>query len=382
MNSSGIFSLAGFAYQIKVFIYYLSSVKESSSIGFETFDDVALQPNDTSENKTEQENKLSLYNGLLTEDSGISAIQIKHTRLSSDDYEKVLFNWIILESSATTIEKYILFVDQKYGNTDSVFPEDYNKLYQKIVTSNLASTALISKVKKIIDNDYKRFYSLCQSINKKYKFEESLNIDDKISKAYESLFNKGGVEERTYNLRICELAKNINNDILTTILSGQPYSCSYEELRHKIESICQNIRDDYYMPPSFSQFKKATNVDIKSKEILSSRQYIQLTKCKLQESRIKEYLIFEEYYNSYKLRNLENLNNDIIGDIEEVTHGNFEMTKDELYATNNDIPICRLNGTLGKDNSYAPNTHIRQGSAIHLTKSGTDKSLIISWEDE
>ena len=42
LNSSGIYSLAGFAYQIKVFVYYLSQLREGYSIGYETYDDVSL----------------------------------------------------------------------------------------------------------------------------------------------------------------------------------------------------------------------------------------------------------------------------------------------------------------------------------------------------
>ena len=43
MNNSGIFSLSGFAYQIKVFIYYLSMLEDGYTIGYETYDDIALK---------------------------------------------------------------------------------------------------------------------------------------------------------------------------------------------------------------------------------------------------------------------------------------------------------------------------------------------------
>lgn len=148
MNNSGILSLAGFAYQIKVFIYYLSDLEEGYTIDYETYDDVALNKSDT--DKEKQESKLHTYNGLLNSHSGITALQVKHTSISTEDYEKILFNWILLESNALNVEKYILCVDKQYENKDNVFSNNLKLLFDKITTTTKTNAALITKVKNIV----------------------------------------------------------------------------------------------------------------------------------------------------------------------------------------------------------------------------------------
>lgn len=43
VEKSGIYSLGGFAFQIKVFVIYLSSLKEEIQAEFETYDDVTIR---------------------------------------------------------------------------------------------------------------------------------------------------------------------------------------------------------------------------------------------------------------------------------------------------------------------------------------------------
>ena len=380
MNNSGIFSLAGFAYQIKVFIYYLATLEEDDTIGYETYDDVALKKTDIDQHK--QENKLHTYNGLLKSPAGITALQIKHTNLSEEDYEKVLFNWILLKNNSLNVEKYVLFVDKTYGNKDSVFQNDLKPLFDKIMATKKTNASLIRKVKNILNGDYTLFCNICDEIKNKYVFQEINDIDDEISKNYKSIFNHGGVMESTYKLRIKELVQKIEYEILKSVSENNSYSCDYSTFKHMVESINDCVRDDFYLPLNYSDFKKASKLDITNTDIIKSRQYIQLSKCDLPESLIKEHLIFEEYYNFYKLRNLENIKTNVISDIENTTYYNFEMTKTDLIANGNDTPQKRLKETLSRDNSHTPNTQIRNGSAIHLTKADTEKDLLISWEDD
>ncbi len=380
MNNSGIFSLSGFAYQIKVFIYYLSMLEDGYTIGYETYDDIALKKSDTETNK--QEDKLNTYNGLLNSSSGITALQIKHTTLNSEDYEKVLFNWILLKNEFSNIDKYVLFVDKTYGNKDSVFPNDLEPLFDKIIKSKKTNAALITKVRNILNNDYILFCNLCAEIQNKYSFQEMENIDDEISKSYKDIFNQGGVIEPNYYLRIKEFVQEIEYAILESVTKNNSYTCDYSTFKHIVENINKRVRDEIYLPPNFSSFKQSSKLDIKNSEIVNSRQYIQLLKCGLPESVIKENLIFEEYYSFYKLRNLENIKLNEISNIENTTHYNFEVTKALLNAKGKDCPYERFDQTLNKENSYTPNTHIKYGSAIHLTKSDTEKDLLIPWEDD
>ena len=42
-DQSGINSLGGFAYQIRLFVYYMLSMEENMSIGFEIVDDISIK---------------------------------------------------------------------------------------------------------------------------------------------------------------------------------------------------------------------------------------------------------------------------------------------------------------------------------------------------
>jgi len=380
LNNSGIFSLAGFAYQIKVFIYYLTQLQENYAIGFETYDDVALQRTDI--DSTTQEGKLQTYNGIFNAPSGITALQVKRTTLLNDDYEKVLFNWIILNNSSANVEKFVLLVDKSYGNTDSVFPKDLRILYNKIITSSSRKNALITQVKEIINNDYTLFTKICSNIKNKYKFKEVDDIDNEIFESYKPIFNHGGVKDVIYKMRIRDFAEKIQYILLEDIAQNHSYKCDYAVFKTLIEDVVARIKDDLYIPPDFSNFRRNSRVDIADTTISKSRQYLQLKKCTIPDSLIKEQLIFEEYYNTYKLRCLENLKSTNVENIEYTTHFNFEMTKSNLQANGNDTPNNRLFQTQQQTNTYAHNDQIRNGSAIHLTKADTPADMLISWEDE
>ena len=380
MNNSGIYSLAGFAYQIKMFIYYLTQLQDNYALGFETYDDVALQRTDI--DSAEQEGKLQTYNSIFNSPSGITALQVKRTTLSNDDYEKVLFNWIILNNSSANVENFVLLVDKSYGNTDSVFPTDLSSLYNKIINSNSNRNALITQVKEIINNNYTLFTQLCKSIKDRYTFKEIDDIDNEILESYKPIFNHGGVKDVIYKLRIRDLAEKIQYALLEDISQNHFYKCDYAMFKTIVEDVVARIKDDLYIPPDFSDFRRNSRVDIADTAISKSRQYIQLKKCAIPDSLIKEQLIFEEYYNAYKLRCLENLKSTNVENIEHTTHFNFEITKSNLQANNNDTPNNRLVQTQEKANTYAQNDQIRNGSAIHLTKADTAADMLISWEDE
>lgn len=43
LDNSGIYSLSGFSYQIRVFVYYMLKLKEGMQIEFETIDDINMK---------------------------------------------------------------------------------------------------------------------------------------------------------------------------------------------------------------------------------------------------------------------------------------------------------------------------------------------------
>nr|WP_296084689.1 hypothetical protein [uncultured Blautia sp.] len=116
-DESGINSLGGFAYQIKVFVSYMLSMEEGMQAEFETADDIAISKM-TPDIIDDNEDK---FRNLIVSPNGIKAIQVKRTSITEKVAKQVLFNWMLLEKSGKTITNYILFTDKSYKNSDIVF---------------------------------------------------------------------------------------------------------------------------------------------------------------------------------------------------------------------------------------------------------------------
>ena len=97
------------------------------------------------------------FNSLFKTSKGITAIQVKKTKLDTKDFEQLLFNWILLEVSGETIIKYILLMDSKYNNKDLIFEKSAKTMYEEIVSSNEGAKSLKSKVKKTLGEDFVKF---------------------------------------------------------------------------------------------------------------------------------------------------------------------------------------------------------------------------------
>ena len=154
-DQSGINSLGGFAYQIRLFVYYMLSMEENMSIGFEVIDDISIKTLTTA-TLDRNEDK---FRNLLRSPSGIKAIQSKRTTISQDTARQILLNWILLAETDMNITDYILCTDSSYGNSDIIFNTSAEDLYQKVISSEKSSQATISKVKnKYKDNKEEFIY--------------------------------------------------------------------------------------------------------------------------------------------------------------------------------------------------------------------------------
>lgn len=111
-DESGINSLGGFAYQIKVFVSYMLSMEEGMQAEFETADDIAISKM-TPDIIDDNEDK---FRNLIVSPNGIKAIQVKRTSITEKVAKQVLLNWMLLEKSGKTITNYILFTDKSYKN--------------------------------------------------------------------------------------------------------------------------------------------------------------------------------------------------------------------------------------------------------------------------
>lgn len=131
-DSSGINSLGGFSYQIRVFVYYMSLLKkEGMQIEFETIDDVNIREINADNIDENNENFINNVQGL---NSNI-AIQVKRTKVTPDVAKKVLLNWILLEISDNKVDKYILATDEYYNNEDILFSKTAEELFTEIKES-------------------------------------------------------------------------------------------------------------------------------------------------------------------------------------------------------------------------------------------------------
>jgi hypothetical protein len=375
-DDSGIKSLAGFAYQIRVFAYYLSLMEQDMEVGFETLEDVAIK--NLKENNIDE--KCDNYCSIYKSHDETTAIQVKKTRLSNAKFLNVLFNWLLLEMSDKNISKYILFVDSSYNNEDNLFLKSVDELFAFIENSDKLPTALISKVKSTINSDFSKLETAYNSIHSKYQIRPIDNIDDELYNSYRVIFKKSGVLENIYFTRLNELLSSITSRIMDSVMKGKSFSCNHLNFMKLAEEICQNNTNDK-LSLNYSNFRNTHSINITDLEISKSRQYKQLLACTDTPRFIEEHLMFEQYYNDFKCRCLENSKIDNIENIEITTCTNFSDVKEFLIQTNEDKPIKRLDSTKQRSNSYSDNEQIRFGSAIHLTKEKTEKSKLISWKD-
>lgn len=179
-DNSGINSLSGFSFQIRAFVYYMFMLEEGMQIEFETIDDVNIKKIKANEIDSHDE---KFRSKIIGKGSNI-AIQVKRTNLAESVVQKILLNWILLESSENVISKYILFTDNVYKNMDILFNKTAAEQFDLIIKSNKDSKAVITKVKKIYKDKFAEFEKIYNSIKEKYEFNSLEDINGKIEEGY------------------------------------------------------------------------------------------------------------------------------------------------------------------------------------------------------
>lgn len=375
-DKSGINSLGGFAYQIKVFVSYMLSMDENMQAEFETVDDVSVKKI-TPDTIDDNEDK---FRNLIVSPRGTKAIQVKKTAITEKIAKQVLFNWILLEGSDESVTDYILFTDSSYENSDIVFEVPAEDLYLEVLDTKKTQKATIAKVKKKYEKDKQGFIDVYDAVKNKYTFVSVNKIDDEINEKCKVLFKKAGVNTITYYNRIEELLKHITFEIIKSINENQPFVISYREMIAYSEDICARFTDQY-MYPVYSEFKKLNKIDFADLKIAQSREYKQLLACKMPQKLIETHLQYGSYYQNVCYKYLELNKISKIRDIEVTTFDNFENVKFMLQTEGKDTPVQRLSETKKQPNSYADSEQIRYGAGIYLTREDEVEHQI-SWEDE
>jgi len=371
-DSSGIKSLAGFSFQIKVFCCLAAELKEGQQIEFESIDDVATSRNCKAD-------KIDNLNGQILVQN-YESIQVKHTKLSKSLANKVLYNWIQIENSSCNISRYILITDEKYNNSDLLGTINIDDFINEVMLSTKKANANIAKVKKILndilESERKTFI---ENILKKHDFKP-INIDDEIVKNYKDKLLKSANEVVFYQ-RLDELLSEITNRILESINNLKPYLLTYTDFQKILNNVFERFSVDVSLP-SYNNFISVTPIDLKSTEFAKSREYRQLKYCSVSENYLRRYLLQEQYYKKVRNNYLDLCMDSKCGDIEITAYENFEDIREELQFSNDDTPYNRLKKTTNTLNSYAENEQIRKGVCIYLTSDNVSDGNQISWKDE
>lgn len=372
-DSSGIFSLAGFAYQIKVFILQTLEVDKGCTLEYETIDDVALKMDNSDIDKYEDK----LCSVLNVEKK--KAIQVKRTKVTNCVAQKVVKNWILADENNKDIDEFVLVTDREVD--ENIFGSiDIDMILQDINMSN-GCKSIEAKIKKL-GYDEAKIKEKIKNIVKRSHIQKYEDIDKEIEEKFYDFFVRDGVNQVTYFARIKEFLKQITVDILDAIGKGKPYLLQYEQLSHIRNSIIINFTDEKW-EPSFSEFRRLNKMSIEKMKAIKPREYEQLCTCaSLDSTYILRFLLYAEYYVNCKREYYERGMSNIVADIEYTAYGNFCDVKMELRKEKNDTPDNRLIRTKEKPNSKTLDDQMRYGVCIDLTSKDTDKEIQISWKDD
>jgi hypothetical protein len=376
LNDSGLSSLSGFSYQIKVFILRLTQLQQGQRVEFETLDDVAVRSLSSKDSISD-----SCFKWKVDETSSIEVFQVKQTNVSESVRRQVLYNWLLAYNQKPDISKFTLYVAQGYSINEKAFTNDSEKEYQTIIESDKAVTALVSRVKQIYKDDLTKFKRDYQTICSKSTIERLGDIDELIAEQLITPFHATAADiGKTYfEKRIAELFTRICARIMDRAGQRSPYVCVHAEYMQLCEEICKDISPTQYTP-DYEAFRQVFSQDDLTSEITNSREYRQLRYCKLSNSEILDHLSWEQYYQSIRQHYLADAKKEAISKTESIAHQNHKDVVYELQDENKDTPRLRLIKTKRCEISTLHDEFSRWGTYIFLTQN--DLPNKISWKDE
>lgn len=295
-NDAGLSSLSGFSYQIKVFILRLTQLQQGQRVEFETLDDVAVRSLSSKDSVSD-----SCFKWSVDETSSIEVFQVKQTNVTESVGRQVLYNWLLAYNQKPDIAKFTLYVAQGYSTNTKAFTNGSEKEYQTVIESDKAATALISRVKQIYKDDSAKFERDYQTICNRFTVKCLSDIDELIAKQLVTPFHATATDiGKTYfEKRIDELFTRICARIMDCAGQRIPYVCVHAEYMQLCEEICKNISPTQYTP-DYEAFRQVFAQNDLTDEITHSREYRQLSHCKLSNSEILDHLRWEQYYQSIR----------------------------------------------------------------------------------
>lgn len=373
---SGIASLSGFAFQIKVFILLLGSLQNGERLGFETLDDIAKEIiiHDDSDNdmciktKTDNSNKITVF-------------QVKQTNVTPAKSRDILYNWLLALNLHRNISHFKLYIDDGYSVNDKVFKNNYSIEYDFIISSTKGKSALISKIKSIYFGNEEQFRQDFDYIANNYTTEKIDDIDKKIMDVYSTALHLdaksiGAVYAKQ---RLKELFTITCARIIDCISQRKPFYCIREEIMQVCDEICRNISPDKYMP-DYSSFKQLHSFSKVSDTVKATRAYRQLQYCNLDAPNTMMHLLWQQYYGNIRNHYLMDAQQNIVDGIEDVASENHKNVVIELQEFGKDTPRLRLVKTKAKPIYALSDEHSCWGAYVFLTND-TGPNMI-SWKDD
>lgn len=376
-DTSGIDSLRGFSFQIKVFIWQLLNITDNNTIEYEGIEDVNVT--EFSNKKLDKREDL-LLTYIKEKEQGLNnAIQVKHTKLTKESIQQLLLNWLYIELDINNITEYTLVTATEYENKEEdISTFNIDQLYQNIITTEKSKRSLIRKVKDRLNNDRSLFNSKITSIMRKFKFIE-VNIDDEINKSGSKLFVRKYENDVIFSKRLKRFSIEIIGGILDSVDKRNTFTIGFSDMRLIVDKVNNEITEEKYTPYITSVEKR--DYQDRLNEIEQMREYIQLSYCNLTSEKILRYINYRDNYITARLNYLSLHQVQKINMIEEISYDNFEDVKEELLEDGNDSPNRRLRKTKEKSNGYTDQEPIKYGSLIYLTRENEEERQI-SWKDD
>ncbi|WP_413524441.1 hypothetical protein [Carnobacterium divergens] len=373
----GISSLGGFAFQIRVFLYYLLNLDENEMIEFEAIDDINVSK---IESLNIDKYEISFISKIKKIDISHHAIQVKRTNIDTSTARKILFNWLLIEIENINVERYTLLTSDLTVKDTIISNLDKHDIYIFLKNSKKKKSSNEAKLKFFFGAKFDEFETYFDSVVDKHEIVRLDNVNEIIDQNCKYLFKKSGVDISVYNLRVSQLLNYITCEILNSIHDKRSFAITYAKFMQEAENISNNATDER-ISLSYSEFKRNHSIDLNELAIAKSREYQQLLHCEMPKALLTDFLTKRLYYGQYRALNIECNTIQPINDIEVTTHENFVLATEQLKYDGNDTPRQRLNNTINLENSYAENVQIRHGVCVHMTKDAKKQDQI-SWKDE
>lgn len=375
VTSSGLVSLSGFAYQMKVFLLLLSKTIEGQQVEFETLDDVVVS--DIIDSNKEEDRCLKR---IKTSDGHITAVQVKQTNVTPAISRKILHNWLLAYAAEPSITSFSLYTEKNRTVSQAAFCGEAETEFKAIIESSELPTALISRVKNLYGKDFDRFKDDYHFIINHISTTQE-DVDPALSDVLKREFHAtaGTVGPVFFECRIKELFHRICSRIIDCSLKREPYICTNGEFEQLCEEICKCISAEHF-EPDYQAFSKNIKPLVLSEPLMSCREYRQLEYCELPIEQIFNHIRWEQYYENIRQHYLLDAQGDKITSIEDVAFYNHQGIVIELQTMKMDIPKLRLVKTKMLPISTLTNEFSRWGAYIYLTKDDTPNQ--ISWKED